>query len=81
MLLLFTALQKTQFCEQQRASRCTDTEHSAPYRAGRLGIFMRRRIKTPCGPVAVNSGLPFFSGLFILEGKRNLHIYKGEIIL
>ena len=49
MLLLFTALQKTQFCEQQRASRCTDTEHSAPYRAGRLGIFMRRRIKIPGG--------------------------------
>ena len=54
-LLPFTALQKAQFCEQQHASRCTDTEHSAPYRAGCLGIFMRRRIKTPRGTVAVNS--------------------------
>ena len=25
---------------QQHASRCTDMEHSAPYRAGCLGIFM-----------------------------------------
>ena len=30
-------------------------EHSAKYRAGCLGIFMRKRIKTPGGIAAVNS--------------------------
>ena len=37
---------------QQHASRCTDMEHSAPYRAGCLGILLR---KTPPGTLAVNS--------------------------
>lgn len=58
--LLFTALQKTQFCEQQHAPRCTDMGHYAPYRAGCLGIFMRKRIKTPRGTVAVNSNVCYY---------------------
>ena len=59
-------------------------EHFAPYRAGCLGIFMRKRIKTPRGITAVNSNnsLPIFRNcrrlIVAISGK--MRYYRTDLL-
>ena len=48
-------------------------EQNAPYRAGCLGIFMRKRIKTPRGITAVNSNrkTPKENHMYLIAGLGN----------